>query len=144
MFSIDGLASGLDTSAIVQGLLEIQQSQIDRYNTQKQEIITEQTSFKGIEARALTFQSAANKLASFTNNVFSVRTASSSDESIVTAAASGDAATGLYRLRVSQLARAEQLASAAFTSSESLITQGQISFQVGNRPDRRYHHRRFQ
>ena len=56
MLNIDGLVSGLDTTSIIEGLLSVQQSQIDRLNLRKQEIVEQQTAFKGIEARLLDLQ----------------------------------------------------------------------------------------
>ncbi len=134
MFSIDGLVSGLDTSSIIQGLLALQQSRLDRLNLRKDEILLEQSAFSGIEANVLSLQSAVNRLASFTNNVFAVRAATSSDESILTASAASNAASGTYVMRVTQLARAEQIASQGFSSAEALITEGTLTLGVGNRP----------
>ena len=51
MFSIDGLVSGLDTTSIIEGLVSIQQNQVDRLNVRKSEIFTRQTAFQGVEAR---------------------------------------------------------------------------------------------
>ena len=122
MFSIDGLVSGLDTSAIIEGLLSIQQSQLDRLDVRRQEVLVRQTAFQGIEANVVALQSAASQLSSATNDVFSVFEATSSDESILQVAADGDATTGTYQVRVSQLATAQQIASQAFASPESLLT----------------------
>ena len=43
MFSIDGLVSGLDTSSIIEGLVSLQASQVDRLNGRKDEILVQQT-----------------------------------------------------------------------------------------------------
>ena len=100
MFAIDGLVSGLDTTSIIEGLLSIQQSQIDRLNFRKQEIVTKQSAFKGIEANAVTLKNAAAQLASFTNDVFSVFSATSSDDSIIEAAADRHASEGEFLVQL--------------------------------------------
>ena len=48
MFSIDGLVSGLDTTSIIEGLVSLQKSQVDRLNVKKSEILTEQAAFQGV------------------------------------------------------------------------------------------------
>lgn len=100
----------------------------------KQEILVRQTAFQGIEANVVGLQSAARQLGSFTNDVFSVFTATSSDESILQAAASTDAAIGTYQLQVTQLAKAGQNASQSFDDAESLLTLGTVDIKVGDRP----------
>ena len=133
MFSIDGLVSGLDTSTIIEGLLSIQQSQLDRITAQKQQVLIKQTAFEGIESNVTALQAAADQLNSVANDLFSVFTATSSDESILKVAADSKAVPGNYQVSVNQLATAEQIASQAFSSPESLLTEGTISIQVGDR-----------
>lgn len=133
MFSIDGLITGLDTSSIIDGLVSIQQQQIDRLNFQRQEIQVKQASFKGIEAQLLALQGTLGTLSSSTSNLFASKITSSSDESVLTASAGSSAIEGNFSIQVNQLAQAQQIASQQFASAESIITEGTISFQVGNR-----------
>ena len=133
MFSIDGLVSGLDTSAIIEGLLSIQQTQLDRIGAQKQQVLIRQTAFEGIEANVVALQAAADQLNSVANDVFSVFAATSSDETALKVAADGNAAAGNYQVSVMQLAAAEQRASQTLGSAETLLTEGTIEFKVGDR-----------
>lgn len=133
MFSIDGLVSGLDTSAIIEGLLSIQQTQLDRIGAQKQQVIIRQTAFEGIEANVVALQAAADQLNSVANDVFSVFEATSSDETVLKVAVDGNAAAGNYQVSVMQLAAAQQLASQTLDSAETLLTEGTIEFKVGDR-----------
>ena len=133
MFSIDGLVSGLDTSAIIEGLLSIQQTQLDRIGAQKQQVLIRQTAFEGIEANVVALQAAADQLNSVANDVFSVFEATSSDETVLKVAADGNAAAGNYQVSVMQLAAAEQRASQTLGSAETLLTEGTIEFKVGER-----------
>jgi len=133
MFSIDGLASGLDTTSIIDGLISIQQGQLDNLNFRKQKIQTKQASFKGIEAQLIALQGNLRSLGSSVTNLFAAKSATSSDESLITASAGTDALTGTFTVQVDQLARAQQIATQQFNHAESAITQGTLSIRVGNR-----------
>ena len=132
-FAIDGLISGLDTTSIIEGLVSLQESQVDRLNLQKSEIVTQQTAFKGIEARLVNFQSSLSKLNRTSDSVFDGSVGTSSNEDVLTVTADDNATEGTYSVRVTSLARAQQLGSTGFDSSDTSIPQGTISFQVGSR-----------
>jgi flagellar hook-associated protein 2 len=134
MFSIDGLVSGLDTTSIIEGLVSLQESQVERLNFKKNRILIKQQAFSGIEARMLSLRSKMSRLNRTTSSVFSTRTASSSNESLITATAGSKAAEGSYNLRVISRAKAHQIGSQGFDSSSASVTEGTISFQVGDRP----------
>lgn len=134
MFSIDGLVSGLDTTSIIDGLISIQQSQVDRLNVRKDEILTKQTAFQGIEARILSMRSSMSQLNRTNSSVFDRTVGTSSDENILTVTTSNKAIEGSYVVRVNALAKAHQIGSQGFDDDSSTITTGTISFQVGDRP----------
>jgi len=133
MFSIDGLVSGLDTTSIIEGLVSLQKSQVDRLNVKKSEILTEQAAFQGVEARLLSLRSSMSQLNRSTGSVFDQTTASSSDESILTVTSESKAIPGSYNVRVNSLARAHQIGSQGFSDPSTTISTGTISFQVGDR-----------
>ena len=132
MITIDGLATGLDTTAIIEGLLSIRQRQIDRLTANKDEVVAEQSAFKGIEARVVSLQTRVAALARIHDSVFDAKTVSSSDETILKAAASEDAVVGAYALRVSEIARAHSIAAQGFADTDGIITQGTLDLRVGN------------
>ncbi len=134
MFSIDGLVSGLDTATIIEGLVSLQEAQVARLNSKKNEIQVRQQAFQGIEGRLLSLRSKMSRLNRSTASVFSERFAASSQESIITATAGNNAAEGTYNLRVTSRAKAHQIGSQGFDSTSASITEGTISFQVGDRP----------
>ena len=134
MFSIDGLVSGLDTTSIIEGLVSLQESQVERLNFKKNNILVQQQAFSGIEARMLSLRSKMSRLNRTTSSVFSTRSASSSNDSLIAATAGSKAAEGSYNLRVISRASAHQIGSQGFDSSSTSITEGTISFQVGDRP----------
>ena len=133
MFSIDGLVSGLDTTSIIEGLVSLQKSQVDRLNVKKSEILTEKAAFQGVEARLLSLKSSMSQLNRSSGSVFDQTTASSSDESILTVTSQSKAIPGSYNVRVNSLARAHQIGSQGFSDPSTTISTGTISFQVGDR-----------
>ncbi|APZ93685.1 flagellar filament capping protein FliD [Fuerstiella marisgermanici] len=130
--TIDGLVSGLDTEAIVTGLLEIQQTQLDRMELKRADALAEQAVFSQLEGQMLTFRSDVSKLARVQNNPFERRQTTVSDETILSATASTSAANGVYRMTVDSVARAHQVASTGFADTDSEITQGTIELRVGS------------
>ncbi|MEM7454249.1 MAG: flagellar filament capping protein FliD [Planctomycetota bacterium] len=134
MFSIDGIVSGFDTSTIIESLLGFQQRQIDTFNSRKAEVTEEQSAFKGIEAQLLTFRGSLSRLNRIGSSVFEVRSAQSSNEDIIVAAAGSNASSGSYSLTVEALAAAHQIGSQGFSNSSELIGTGEYTIRVGNRP----------
>ena len=132
-FSIDGLVSGLNTTSIIDGLVQLQQRQVSRLTQQKLAIAEKQTAFKGVEARLLNLQTSLTRLNRSASSVFDSRSTKVSDESALTAAAGSGAQIGAFSLRVNSLAVAEQIASQGFSGTTASITQGTISLQVGDR-----------
>ncbi|MFT5301330.1 MAG: flagellar hook-associated protein 2 [Mariniblastus sp.] len=133
-FSIDGLVSGIDTASVIEGLVSLQQAQVDRLNVKKAEIATQQSAFQGIEVRLLNLRSTMNQLNRNSGSALESNTVTTSDDTILTAQAAGNVAEGSYLMRVNSLARAEQLGSQGFSSDSNSISEGTISFQVGDRP----------
>ena len=131
-FSIDGLVSGFDTTSIIDGILQFQQTQLDLFNSRRAEVATRQSAFGGIEAQLLSLRSAFGRL-NRVNSAFDATSASSSNEDILTVAASSNAANGSFAITVNQLATAEQRASQGFASENSLIGTGEITLRVGAR-----------
>ena len=131
-FTIDGIASGFDTTSIISSLVEFQEAQVETYNSRKSDVVTEQSAFKGIEAQLLTLQSSLGRLGSSRNSVFDVRSASSSNEDIISVAASSGASPAKYNLKIESLATAHQIGSQGVASAETLA-QGEYVIQVGDR-----------
>jgi len=68
--SVDGLVSGINTQNIIDGLLKIQQQQVDRFALRKSDVQQKQTAFNGVETRLLNLQLDASKLSRSQNNPF--------------------------------------------------------------------------
>lgn len=132
MFSIDGIVSGFDTTGIIESLLGFQDQQIETFNTRKADITTEQTAFKGIEARLLSLQTSLSRLNRTSSSVFDAISATSSNEDILQVAADSGANEGVYQLTVDSIASAHQIASQGFSETSEQIASGTVTIQVGD------------
>lgn len=131
-FSISGLATGIDTDKIIQGLLAVNQQQVAQLQAKQNAVTSKQSAFKGVEARLLALQSTLGSMSRAVSSTFDSKTAVSSDETTVNAAASSSAATGVYAFHVNSVAQAAQIASQGFEGASSTITQGSLQIRVGN------------
>lgn len=105
MFGIDGLASGLDTTSLINQLMQVEampQTLLKQKSTQTQDLVT---ALQGLNTRVASLADAAAKAAEARS--WSAWRATSSDEG-VTATASSSAEPGSVSFRVEQLATAQQ------------------------------------
>jgi flagellar hook-associated protein 2 len=130
--SVGGLVSGLNTSQLIQGLLAVQQSQITTVQARQAAVTQREGAYKALEAQLLNLQASARQLAQPVNGPFDGHTATSSDSTVLTAAASSSAAAGTYSLTVTGLAHANQVASQNFDSTSSKITHGTLTVGSGS------------
>ncbi|MEW4490336.1 flagellar filament capping protein FliD [Thalassoglobus sp. JC818] len=132
MLTIDGLITGIDTESIVNGLLEIQQTQIDRLNVRRQDAIAQRSAYDSLEAQLLALQSASTRLGQGERQLFRARTVEVNDESALSATATSNSTIGSYQLTINSLARAHQVVSNGFEEADSAITEGTLSLRVGS------------
>ncbi|WP_455925009.1 flagellar filament capping protein FliD [Pseudomonas putida] len=118
--TVSGVGSGIDTSAIVEALVNAQKAP-------KQDQITAQLSTVGAEKSAVeTVQTALNTfttaLAALNDvNSFTGLAATSANESVATATSSNTAAAGTYDLSVSQLATGSKVTTAAISGGGTTV-----------------------
>ncbi len=129
--TVSGLATGLDTDKLIEGLTAIEQSRIARLRNRQAGVTAKQTAFKAIETRLLALQGQLTQLGRSQANVFDGRTVATSDEAVLTGAASSSASPGVYTLRVTGLARVHQVASQGFEDAGSTITKGTVAVGLG-------------
>ena len=129
--SISGLISGLDTASIIKGLEAVQQQQINDITTQETNIKSQEAEYTALQTKMTTLQSSLSTLENTTNGAFSGRTATASDPSLATVAASPSATAGVYNLTINSIAKANIIASQGFASANSAIGQGTFGIQNG-------------
>lgn len=130
--TFNGLTSGLDTEKIISDLVRFSQQRVNSLKTKEAEATNQQSILTTLKSRLQSLQTQASSLALTQQSVFDRRTISSSDESLVKAAAGSTATPGVQSLRVLGLAQAHQIASQGFDDSTSQITTGTFQIQAGS------------
>ena len=126
--NFSGLASGLDTGAIVTQLLAIRRRPITRMEERKSSFEKQITALQDLQSKLIALKDAAAALD--TPNEFGSLTASSSHETILTATASSLAAPGSYQLTVNSLAAAQKDLSQGYSTLVDSVGSGSLTVTV--------------
>ncbi|WP_217915171.1 flagellar filament capping protein FliD [Miltoncostaea marina] len=130
--SFSGLASGIDTAAIVDALMKLERMPIDRVKAQKTQLTAKQGVVQEINGLLGKLKDAAAKLSE--PGALQGKTATAADPTVLSASAGAAAAKGVYNVQVTALAQAHTMASApgvAFTAGRQLdITAGGATTSV--------------
>lgn len=128
--SFGGLASGLDTQAIISALVAVERRPINALETKKSSLGKQKSLFGDLDGLLDKLQAKAKALKTTTD--FLKMKVSSDDEDKLTATASGSAAPGSHRVEVKFLATAKVNASAGVASSSAdLGSGGEFMLSVG-------------
>lgn len=130
--SIGGLATGLDSNKIIDELLKLERRPVAQLEAEADAIRATQSAFASVGTKLGALRTAAQALRT-TGDVL-VRTAASSDEAVLTAAAGAGAARGTLTVTVSQLARGSTAVGAIGVGSATATVAagaGSFQFQVG-------------
>ena len=124
-----GAVSGLDVNALVDGLVNAERTSREPLLDSRERVANARLSaFSAIKGALSSFQGFVTALNS--PNLYRQSTISVSGEAIE-ATAGLDAAQGDYSVEVSQLAKAQSLASGAYTSANSAVGEGTLTFRFG-------------
>lgn len=127
--SVGGLASGLDTTSIINGLIQIENQRVTREEDKKAEIELKLSTFNDLKTKLTDFYTQAKEMDS--TSVFNVFSSSSSDESVAEITGEDSATQGNYDIKVLGLASSLKVASNAFASSTtSMAMTGSFSVSV--------------
>jgi flagellar hook-associated protein 2 len=130
--SLSGLASGLDTTSIIDGLVAAESAPMQAMQAQQTTLNGAVSELSSLGTQLSTLSTAAGALSSLAS--VGSFTATSSSSAIV-AQASGAAQAGSYQVTVGSLAASQRTYSAAFSSeSASLNQSGSFTIQVGSGP----------
>jgi len=130
--SFGGLASGLDTNAIIAALLQAEQVPINQLNSQKSAQQQKINLLGTFEGYVKDLQSTVQDLAE--DNSFLANSATVSEEGYFTVSSSGSAATGSYTMEVTSVAAADSYAlsgSTPITDPDADFGDADISFDYG-------------
>jgi len=140
-----GLASGLDTNALLSGLLEIERLPLNRIQSRRAEIANQRSLMRDLNTKLVALREAAQNLdnrnsagtgASATEE-FLKYSGSSTNEDIVTVSAGAGAAPGDIEIEIRQLARGARRFSTQFDDpTATALTAGQsLSIELADGDD---------
>lgn len=125
-----GIGSGLLTSDLVDQIIAAEREPTElRLDRREAEIEAKITAYGELRSALDKVQSSATSLAS--GNLIRGTTATSSDESALTATTNSTADPGSYRIAIDQVASAHTLASKAYNSVNDTIGTGSLTFNFG-------------
>lgn len=128
-FSFSGIASGIDTQSMIDGLMSVAKVPLQQLDARKKDIDAASTTISTFSSKLAALKTAA--LALSTSTGFSAFSASSTDAAVV-ANVSGSASAASYAVEVSQLARGQKSRSDVFADGTTALGQsGTLSVKVG-------------
>jgi len=124
-----GLISGINTTDVINQLMALEsrpktqlQGQIDNANAQKQAYADLTTKLTSLQQIGMSLERPTT---------FTASTATSSDESVLTATAAASAAVGSYQFQVARMVSAQQSITNGFASANSLVGAGTLTLSLG-------------
>jgi len=127
--SFGGLASGLDTQAIISALVAVERRPISALETKKTNLNKQKTLFNDLKGLLDKLQTSAKSLK--TTSDFLKMKVASDDEDLVTASATSTAAPGSHTIEIQQLAKAQIHSSSGSASSSNSLGSGGFTIHVG-------------
>ena len=125
-----GVGSGLDVEGIVSKLMELEQKPLTRLDSKETSFQAKITAYGAVKSNLASLQTAATTLA--TASTFTGKSASVSDSTVLSAAASSDAAAGRYSISVTQLAKYHAVRSNTnYAATSETFNTGSLSISVG-------------
>lgn len=125
-YSVSGLASNLDTSSIVEKLVELESAPLNQLKTKQTAIKTQVSILGKIAGKLDALNTATKALAS--NGALAV--SQSSSASGYTAAPGSSASAGRYSVQTLSLATAAKARSVAFADSSAEVKRGSLTLSV--------------
>ena len=127
--TIDGIYSGLNTTEIINSIIEAERTKQNVYLARQAEYTQKLTSWQTINSYLLAFKTQADVLSKA--SLWDKISVTSSDSDIISATGSGSSASGTYFVSVDQLAQNQQIASQGYSSDQTIVGTGTIEISVG-------------
>ena len=128
-FQVSGLASGLDTAALIDGLMFAEEATVRRLQRSMDTENEALDAWSDIQTRLNTVASAVTAIRD--GDALEAATVSSNDETLVQASVNGSALSGVYTVQIDALAAAQQVASAAVGDGTELVGAGTAEISGG-------------
>ena len=136
--SFGGLATGIDTAAIIDALLDVERQPVRRLQAQQGDVRTQQGLLRQFNGLLLALRSAARAIDNRSETLASAApeeellalVAESSAPDALGASADGRAAPGVYEVRVERLATSARLVSAAYASADDVVAAAGDTLEI--------------
>lgn len=127
LFQASGLASGFDTAAIVDALIQADSVQLNTLKQKESDYQVQISTLGTLVSQLQALQTAAANLA--TNGVVSIKPTSTFADFTTTGSAKAE---GNFSIQVSQVAKAAKMRSASFTSAQdaAIVPDGSLKFSI--------------
>jgi flagellar hook-associated protein 2 len=130
MYRIGGIVSGLDTYNLINQLMEIEKQPLKLMETRQRSYSHRKDLWNEINSSLLSLMTKAKELAN--PNIYTVKSADSSDETVLTATVESSAKSGIYEIEVIKLAKSHKVASdQQLDSSSALGLTGEFTIKNG-------------
>jgi flagellar hook-associated protein 2 len=127
-----GLGSGINVSNIVNGIIQADSTPLTLLQNQETTLDNQSSALATLNSDLSNLQTAVNALNDY-NGALDALTATSSDDSVLTATAGSGATTGTHTVVVNNLATNSTYYTSEFSSSSATLpVTGSIQLQVGN------------
>jgi flagellar hook-associated protein 2 len=127
--SVDGLISGLDTTALINQLMALERQPVVRLESRRDQVSEVVDLYRNLNTRFDAVEEAASKLAEAT--AWSVSTASSSDEDVATVTTTGSATPSSFTFEVVSLAKAHTVIGANSVADPATDVVATQPFTIG-------------
>jgi len=127
LLRISGMASGIDTDAVVKSMVSNYQAKIDKANQAKVTLQWQQEAYRGIITGIKGLQDYFDPLSSkymLSGNSLNINTAASDDAAVVSATSGSTAKAGTYKVNVTKLAEQAKIEGDA---NNSMVIVGSLS-----------------
>lgn len=126
-----GLMTGIDTNALIDGLIQVERRSIDILESQKVSFQAQQGVLTILGGNLASLKSSTQALSLSID--FNRRAAASSDTTVLTATADSTAQVGSYNIIVDTLAKARSVKSTtSYTSTTNTVDTGTLTITVGS------------
>jgi flagellar hook-associated protein 2 len=129
--AVDGLASGFDTTAMIDKMLSVEQRSVTLLATRQQRANNQLAAFQALNTKLLAVLTDARSISR--PAAFGAKTVTTSNPDAMGATVTSAAAPGTYAITVTSLARSHQVASQGFADTDTtLVGAGTLQIQVGS------------
>ncbi len=128
LFNVGGLMSGLDTNAIVDGLMQVERIPITQLEQRRSTYEAKDRAWQDVATRLSALRTALDPL---TGGFSGFVTASSSRPDAAAVAVDGEPAPGSLTFTVDRLATAHQEVGGSYASADALVGAGDLTITIG-------------